>query len=161
MGPISPLSGADLQRQRMTRVRGLRNLRRHFGEFFVTINAETNCLWRPADHEGQTLKSAATSERDKQALKYQGKAEIFVTDGLKSHPATMRERGSLGRRVMGRWLNNRAEYSHLPSRRRERVMLRFRQMKLIQMFALVRADVCNHVKKGRQTAVVEWKNLIA
>uniref|UniRef100_UPI0038B6A8A1 DDE-type integrase/transposase/recombinase n=1 Tax=Pontixanthobacter gangjinensis TaxID=1028742 RepID=UPI0038B6A8A1 len=48
---------------------------------------------------------------------------------MKSYPAAMRSLGNIKRREMGRWLNNRAENSHLPFRRRERAMLRFRQMK--------------------------------
>src|SRR3546814_4780091 len=52
--------------------------------------------------------------------------------------------GNLDRREMGRWRNNRAENSHLPSRRRERAMLRFRQMKSLQKFASVHAQVHNH-----------------
>ena len=65
----------------------------------------------------------------KKALKRHGRPEAIVTDGLRSYPAAMRELGNADRREMGRWMNNRAENSHLPFRRRERAMLRFRQMK--------------------------------
>jgi putative transposase len=68
-------------------------------------------------------------------LKRHGRTETIVTDGLKSYPAAMRELGNPERQEMGRWLNNRAENSHLPLRRRERVMLRFRRMKSLQKFA--------------------------
>jgi len=61
----------------------------------------------------------------------------------------MRELGNLERREMGRWLNNRAENSHLPFRRRERAMLRFRQMKSLQKFASVHANVHNHFNSER------------
>src|SRR3546814_19631316 len=80
----------------------------------------------------------------KRALKRYGRPETVVTDGLRSYPAAMRELGNLDRREMGRWRNNRAENSHLPSRRRERAMLRFRQMKSLQKFASVHAQVHNH-----------------
>jgi len=85
----------------------------------------------------------------------------------------MRELGILERREMGRWLNNRAENSHLPIRRRERVMLRFRQMKSLQKFASVHANVHNHFnlqrhlidrqtyKTARSAALAECQNLMA
>ena len=109
----------------------------------------------------------------KKALKRHGSAEQIVTDGLRSYPAAMRELGNLDRREMGRWLNNRAENSHLPFRRRERAMLRFRQMKSLQKFASVHANVHNHFnlerhlvdrqtyKTRRSAALAEWQNLMA
>lgn len=54
--------------------------------------------------------------------------EIIVTDRLRSYRSAMCEIGNAARQETGRWLNNRAKNSHLPLRRRERAMLRFRQM---------------------------------
>ena len=93
-------------------------------------------LWRAVDHEGEVLESYVTKTRDKaealrflrKALKRHGRAEALVTDGLKSYPAAMRELGNEARREVGRHANNRAENSHLPFRRRERAMQRFRGM---------------------------------
>src|SRR3546814_6936240 len=106
---------------------------------------------------GEILESYVTRKRDKsaaltflkKALKRHGRAEAIVTDGLRSYPAAMRELGNLDRREMGRWLNNRAENSHLPFRRRERAMLRFRQMKSLQKFASVQASISNHFNSER------------
>ena len=108
-------------------------------------------LWRAVDHEGEILESYVTKKRDKsvaltfmkKALKRHGQAETIVTDGLKSYPASMREFGNLERREMGRWVNNRVENSHLPFRRRERAMLRFRRMKTLQKFASVITAILN------------------
>jgi putative transposase len=61
----------------------------------------------------------------------------------------MKNLGNLDRREMGRHLNNRAENSHLPFRRRERAMLRFRQMKSLQKFASVHASIHNHFSQER------------
>ena len=109
----------------------------------------------------------------KKALNRHGRAEAIVTDGLRSYPAAMRELGDLDRREMGRWWNNRAENSHLPFRRRERAMLRFRQMKSLQKFASVHANVHNHFnlqrhltdrqtyKTARSAALAEWHALMA
>ncbi|ABD25903.1 transposase [Novosphingobium aromaticivorans DSM 12444] len=137
--------------------------------------------WRAVDHEGEVLESFVTRKRDKtaaltfmkKALKRHGKAEAIVTDGLRSYPAAMRELGNEGRREVGRHLNNRAENSHLPFRRRERAMLRFRQMKSLQKFASVHASIHNHFsqerhlvdrltfKVRRSAALVEWQSLVA
>src|SRR3546814_16563053 len=65
----------------------------------------------------------------------------------------MRELGNLDRREMGRWLNNRAENSPLPFRRRERAMLRFRQMKSLQKFASVQASISNHFNRSEERRV--------
>ena len=56
----------------------------------------------------------------------------------------MTELGNEQKQEVGRYANNRAENSHLPFRRRERAMLRFRQMRSLQKFASVHANVHNH-----------------
>ena len=140
---LGPMFAADIKRQRISRMRGYPQWRWHLDEVFVKINGEHHYLWRAVDHEGEVLESYVTKKRDKaaalaflkRALKRHGKAEAIVTDGLRSYPAAMRDLGIEDRREMGRWLNNRAENSHLPFRRRERAMLRFRQMKSLQKFA--------------------------
>lgn len=178
---FGPMFAADIKRQRISRMRSFRNWRWHVDEVFVKINGETHYLWRAVDHEGEVLESYVTKKRDKaaalaflkRALKRHGKAEAIVTDGLRSHPAAMRDLGIEDRREMGRWLNNRAENSHLPFRRRERAMLRFRQMKSLQKFASVHANVHNHFNSDRHlidrqtykancsAALAEWQNLMA
>ena len=132
-------------------------------------------------HEGEILESYVTKKRDKsaalrflkKALKRHGKAEAIVTDGLRSYPAAMRELGNLECREMGRWMNNRAENSHLPFRRRERAMLRFRQMKTLQKFVSVHASLHNHFnqerhlvdrqtyKQRRSVALAEWQAVMS
>ena len=56
----------------------------------------------------------------------------------------MTELGNAGKQQIGHWANNRVENSHLPFRRRERVLLRFRQMKSLQKFASGHANGPNH-----------------
>jgi len=178
---FGPLFAADIRRQRVSRMRGFRQWRWHLDEMYVKINGETHYLWRAVDHEGEILESYVTKKRDKsaalrflkKALKRHGRAERVVTDGLRSYPAAMRELGNLDRREMGRWLNNRAENSHLPFRRRERAMLRFRRMKSLQKFASVHAGLHNHFnserhlvdrqtyKLRRSAALAEWQTLAA
>jgi len=130
---FGPLIAAEIRRRRVNHMRGFRHWRWHLDEVYVKINGKTHYLWRAVDHEGEILESFVTKKRDKsaalkflkKALKRHGQANKIVTDGLRSYPAAMRQVGNLDRREMGQWLNNRAENSHLPFRRRERAMLRF------------------------------------
>ena len=61
----------------------------------------------------------------------------------------MKEIGNAGVHETGRWLNNRAENSHQPFRRRERAMLRFRRMHTLQKFSAAHASVHNHFNQER------------
>ncbi len=178
---FGPMFAADIRRQRASGMRGFCHWRWHVDEVFVKINGERHYLWRAVDHEGEILESYVTKKRDKaaalaflkKALKRHGRAETVVTDGLKSYPAAMRDLGNLDGREMGRWQKNRVENSHLPLRRRERAMLRFRRMKSLQKFASVHASFHNHFnserhlvdrqtyKIRRAAALAEWQNLVA
>ena len=101
---------------------------------YEKLNGEMVYLWRAVDQEGEILESFVTKKRDKEAaltfmkkaLKRHGSPEAVTTDGLRSYGAAMNELGNTGIREVGRWANNRVENSHLPFRRRERAMLRFR-----------------------------------
>ena len=90
-----------------------------------------------------------------------------------AHPAAMKEIGNADRQEASRRLNNRAENSHQPFRRRERAMQRFRSMKTLQKFSSVHAQVHNHFnqerhlvtrqvyKQRRSAALAEWSALAA
>ena len=83
----------------------------------------------------------------------------------------MKELGNAAKREIGRWANNRVENSHLPFRRRERAMLRFRRMRSLQKFTSVHASIHNHFnaqrhlvdrptfKLHRSAALAEWQLL--
>jgi len=149
---FGPMFAAEIQRRRANHMRGVRQWRWHLDGMYVKMNGDMVYLWRAVDHEGEVLESCVTKKRDKsaaltfikKALNRHGKAETIVTDGLKSHPAAMKEIGSEHRREMGRWLNNRAVNSDLPFRRRERAMQRIPRMKSLQKFASVHASISNH-----------------
>jgi putative transposase len=162
-------------------MRGFRQWQWHLDEMYVKVNGEMAYLWRAVDQEGEILESYVTKKRDKaaalkfikKAVKRYGNPEAITTDGLRSYRAAMTERGNAAKQRVGRWANNRAENSHLPFRRRERAMLRFRQMKTLQKFASVHANVHNHFnterrlvdrptyKMLRSAALAEWRGLMA
>lgn len=125
------------------------------------------------------LESFVTKKRDKKAalkflkkaMKKHGSCERYVTDKLRSYGAAMKDLSIEDRQETGRWLNNRAENSHLAFRRRERAMLRFRRIRSLQKFAAVHASITNHFnqerslsrrplfKANRAAALAEWRGL--
>jgi putative transposase len=85
----------------------------------------------------------------------------------------MRVIGNAERQETGRCLNNRAENSHQPFRRRERAMGKFRSVKSLQKFTSIHSSVHNHFnqerhlynredfKLNRSTALAEWRQIAA
>ena len=144
-------------------------------------NWKWHYLWRAVDHEGEVLESYVTKKRDKKAaLKFMKKAmrrygspNEIVTDKLRSHSAAAKELGCSEKQVTKRWANNRVENSHLPFRRRERAMLRFRRMHSLQKFASIHASFHNlfnsqrslskrsTFKLNRDAALAEWRSLVS
>jgi putative transposase len=130
-------------------MRGYAQWRWHLDEVFVKINGKLCYLWRAVDHEGEVLESVVTAKRDKAAalkvlkriMKKYGRPKSVVTDGLCSYRAAMKDVGIADRHEVGRRLNNRAENSHQPFRRREWAMQRFRSMKTLQKFSSIHAQV--------------------
>jgi putative transposase len=108
----------------------------------------------------------------KKAMKWYGKPHVVVTDKCSSYRAAMKVIGNENRQETGRHLNNRAENSHLPFRRRERAMSRFRRMRSLQKFDSVHSSVYNHFnferhintrirfKQKRDAALREWRDLL-
>ena len=176
---FGPMLAAEIRRRRVERMRSSPQWRWHLDEMFVKINGETHYLWRAVDHEGEVPESFVTRRRDrkaalkflKKAMRRHGSPESIVTDRLRSYGAALREIGAMELQVTGRYLNNRGENSHLPLRRRERAMLRFRRMRSLQTFAAVHSSVHNHFnqerhlysrdnfKLNRAAALAEWRQL--
>ena len=177
---FGPLFASDIRKQRANRMRSYRQWKWHLDEMYVKVNGEMRYLWRAVDHEGEVLESFVTRDRDKaaalkfmkKAMKRYGRPEVITTDGLRSYKAAMNELGNSAKQEIGRWANNRVENSHLPFRRRERAMQRFRQMKTLQKFASVHANVHNHFnserhlvdrptyKALRSAALAKWRSLM-
>ena len=137
---IGPIFAGEIRRKRVDRLRARKHWRRHLDEVYVKINGETHYLWRAVDHEGKVLESVATKTRDRKValdcltktMKRHGRTQAKITDRLRSYGAAVKDLGRGDDREIGRWLNSRAENSHLPFRRRERAMLRFRRMRTLQ-----------------------------
>src|SRR4028119_1473907 len=178
---FGPMFAGEIRRKRVSYMRGFRHWRWHLDEMYVKVNGKMRYLWRAVDHEGEILESFVTKTRDKaaalafmkKALKRHGSPEAITTDGLRSYAAAMTELGNADKQEIGRWANNRVENSHLPFRRRERAMQRFRRMKTLQKFSSVHANVHNHFnaerhlidrttfKQRRSAAIAEWQIVVA
>ena len=154
---FGPMFAAEIRKRRVAHMRGYPQWRWHLDEAFVKVNGKLCYLWRAVDHEGEVLEAVVTAKRDKAAalkflkriMKKYGRPLSVGTDGLCSYPAAMKEIGNADRQEAGRRLNNRAENSHQPFRRRERAMQRFRSMKTLQKFSSVHAQVHNHFNQER------------
>jgi len=178
---FGPMFAAEIRKMRSAQMRARMQWRWHLDEVFVRINGETYYLWRAVDHEGEVLEAFVTKKRDRKAalrflrkaMKRYGRPKVIVTDRLRSYRAAMRVIGNAEHQETGRWLNNRAENSHQPFRRRERAMAKFRSVKSLQKFASIHSSVHNHFnqerhlynrenfKLNRSTALAEWRQLAA
>ena len=177
---FGPMFAAEIRKRRVDH-HSYSNWRWHLDEVFVKINGETHYLWRAVDQEGEVLESFVTKRRDrkaalaflKKAMKRYGTPKAIVTDRLRSYRAAMTLIGNQSIQDVGRWKNNRAENSHLPFRRRERAMSRFRLERSLQKFTAVHSSVYNHFnfqrhlisrdefKVQRDATLVEWQQLCA
>jgi len=136
----------------------------HLDEVAIRIAGVQHWLWRAVDQAGMALDVLVQRRRDKRAakrllrklLKRQGRApRVMITDKLPSYGAAKKELmpGVEHRRHKG--LNNRAENSHQPTRRRERQMKRFTSARQAQRFLSAHDQISNlfHLRRDHVTAV--------
>ena len=177
---FGPMFAAEIKKRRLQH-RCYSRWRWHLDEVFVRVNGATHYLWRAVDHDGEVLEVFATKRRDrkaalkflKRAMKRFGRPYSIVTDRLRSYRAAMDVIGNSNVQECGRWINNRAENSHQPFRRREGAMARFRDIETLQKFTSVHASIHNHFnherhlnrrdifKQQRSAALAEWRQLAA
>ena len=122
----------------------------HLDEVYLKIDGRMVYLWRAVDAEGEVLDVLVQSKRNKHAAlklmrkllkKYAFAPERLVTDDLRSYAPAARDLGLEHLHERGRWMNNRAENSHQPTRRRERKMQRFKSAGSAQRFLSTHAAV--------------------
>jgi putative transposase len=108
---------------------------RRLDEVFIRINGALHYLWRAVDQNGVVLDILVQDRRNATAAKrffkrllqgLQYKPRRLVTDGLRSYGVAHRARLPEVRHRQSRYLNNRAENSHRPTRRRDQQMQRFK-----------------------------------
>ncbi len=135
----------------------------HLDEVAVKIAGKKHWLWRAVDQDGIVLDILVQSRRDKAAakrllrklLKKQCRApRVMVTDKLASYGAAKREIMPGVEHRQHKGLNNRAENSHQPTRRRERQMKRYKSPKHAQRFLSAHDQINNlfHLRRHRLPA---------
>lgn len=177
---FGPMFAAEIRKRRIHN-RSYSGWCWHLDEVFVRINGKTHYLWRAVDHEGEVLEVFVTKRRDrkaaliflKRAMKRYGSPNVIVTDRLRSYRAAMNMIGNAAKQECGGRLNNRAENSHQPFRRREGAMARFRDIKTLQKFSSIHGSIHNHFnhqrylnprpvfKQDRSNSLAEWHHLAA
>src|SRR3954468_20788123 len=124
----------------------------HLDEVCLTIRGKKNWLWRAVDQDGFVLAVLVQSRRDQKAakrllrkvLKQQGRApRVMITDKLASYGAAKGEVMPSVEHRRHKGLNNRAENSHQPTRRRERQMKRFKSPGQAQRFLSAHDQINN------------------
>jgi putative transposase len=135
----------------------------HLDEVFIRIQGKLQYLWRAVDQDGHVLDILVQSRRNTLAAKrffrkllrdLQYVPRVIVTDKLRSYGAAKREILPGVEHRQSRYLNNLAEVSHQPTRRRERQMQRFKSARHAQRFLSTHARIHNHfqLRRHRLTA---------
>jgi putative transposase len=149
--------GADFAR-RLRRRRPKPGDTWHLDEVFLRINGVHHYLWRAVDQQGVVLDIFVQERRDAAAAKsffkrllagLRFKPRRLVTDGLRSYGVAQREVMPDVQHRTSRFLNNRAENSHRPTRRRERQMQRFKSPRQAQRLLSAHATIYGHFRPRR------------
>lgn len=169
--------GPDYAR-RLRRKKPGRNDVWHLDEVVITLAGRKHWLWRAVDQEGYVLDEIVQNRRNTKAarrlltrlLKKQGTApKRMITDKLRSYGAARRQVMPNIEHRSHKGLNNRAENSHVPLRKRERMMQGFRSPGSLQRFASVFSALRNlfvpprsqrsafQYRVYRLQAIAEWK----
>jgi putative transposase len=157
---------ADTIRRRMPRLGD----KWHLDESVVSIKGEHHILWRAVDQHGFVLDVLVQKRRNTKAAKRfmrkilsgQGAwPRVIITDKLRSYGAAKHQLGlCVCEHRQHKGLNNRAENSHQPLRRRERIMKRFKSTRHLQRFASIHDPIYNlHYHPRNKFSATEHHNL--
>jgi putative transposase len=154
----------------------------HLDEVVVSINGEKRYLWRAVDQEGYVLDEIVQIHRNTKAArrlltrllrKQKRPPKRIITDKLGSYAAAKRAVMPTVEHRSHKGLNNRAENSHVPIRKRERTMQGFRSWPGLQRFVSTFSAIRNHFVPSRSRrsalsihlhrlkAMAEWKSATA
>jgi putative transposase len=138
----------------------------HLDEVFIRIRGRQHFLWRAVDQHGQVLDILVQSRRNTQAARrffrkllkgLRDVARVLVTDKLASYQVAHRETMASAEHRRSKYLNNRAENSHQPTRIRERVMKRFASPGQAQRFLSAFSSIGQHFRPRRHLmSAPEW-----
>jgi putative transposase len=130
----------------------------HLDEVFLTTNGARHYLWRAVDQEGHLLDILVQRRRQKKAaMRFFRKLlkgltyvpRVIITDRLKSYGAALREILAGVEHRPHRYLNNRAENSHQPTRQQGRHMQGFTSPGHAQRFLAAYDPIAQHFRPRR------------
>jgi putative transposase len=153
----------------------------HLDEVVISIAGEPYWLWRAVDQNGFVLDVLVQRRRDSSAARRlltkllkaaAAPPRVMITDKLRSYGAALAKMGLRVEHRQHKGLNNRAENSHLPTRRRERIMKRFKSARQAQRFLTIHDQVANlfhvpypqeataeHLRATRERAFEVWRDV--
>jgi len=142
----------------------------HLDEVFICINGITRYLWRAVDQHGNVLDVLVQPRRNAKAAKrffrkllkgLRYVPRVIVTDGLSSYQVAHREIVPSVQHRRSKYLNNRAENSHQPTRQRERAMKRFKSVRHAQRFLSAFSGISAHFRPRRhRLSATQWRTEI-
>ena len=130
----------------------------HLDEVFVKINGIIHYLWRAVDQDGNVLDVLVQSRRNGEAAKrvfrklltgLQYVPRVLVTDKLASYRVAHRELAPSVTHRQSKYLNDRVENSHQPTRQRERAMKWFKSARHAQRFLSAFSGISPHFRPRR------------
>jgi putative transposase len=143
----------------------------HLDEVFIRINGTIHYLWRAVDRHGNVLDILVQPRRNALAAKkffhkllkgLQYVRRVIVTDGLSSYQVAHRELMASVQHRRSKYLNNRAENSHQPTRQRERAMKRFTSPGHAQRFLSAFSRISPHFRPRRHLlSATGWRHEMA
>ena len=136
----------------------------HLDEVVITMAGKKHRLWRAVDQDGFVLDVLVQNRRDrgtaqrlmrKLLKKSTRPSRVMITNRLKSYGAACKDMNLRIEHRQHKGLNNRAENSHQPTRRRERIMKQFKSPRQVQKFLSIHDQVANlfHAPRNRLSAV--------
>jgi putative transposase len=129
----------------------------HLDEVVVPINGVKFWLWRAVDENGDVLDILLQKQRNAKAAKRFlkrlidrfGAPRVVITDKLRSYIKPIRNLAANADHRAHKGLNNRIEGSHRPTRKREKLMGRFKSPRQAQRF-LAAHDQINTIFRPRR-----------
>lgn len=136
----------------------------HVDEVFIKIRGVTHYLWRAVDQRGEVLDILVTSRRDaRAATRFFRKVlkdcryapRVLITDKLRCYGVARRRVIPGVEHRRSKYLNNRAENSHQPTRQRERAMKGFTSPAHAQRFLSAFSGISPHFRPCRHRLSAE------
>jgi putative transposase len=127
-------------------------------EVFIKIQGKTHYPWRAVDQHGTVLDILVTSRLDaKAATRFVRKLltglrsvpRVLITDKLASYGVAHRRLMRSVEHRQSKYLNDRAENSHQPTRQRERAMKKFTSPGGAQRFLSAFSGISPHFRSRR------------